>query len=334
MRRTLAKLAPILHLTRVTTAFAAIANVWFVVLWTQASAKEIGTPAMSDHPTWILLLGGAANALGLFAFAAALNDVLDLRRDRTLNPERPIASGRITLDAAVSLVVGTLMVAVLGAAVLGVQAVLLTLLVGGAILFFNAAGKFVPAVGLVALGLIYAGQMVVPNPQLVFVWPVWLVMTHSLAVAAVVHILKRKVPTLSRRAMGFAVFGWLFWTVIILVSGWARSRGEGGLWPGWVSPWSALGPALLAAVFVLMSYRKVRLYGPGPRAANKIARYGALWLALYACAWLIGQSIWAEEGSYARAAWILTALSAAGFIGMTVLREAYALLEHPLGYRR
>ncbi|HYE02332.1 MAG TPA: hypothetical protein VD963_03750 [Phycisphaerales bacterium] len=333
MRRLLARLAPILHLTRITTAFAAIGNAWFVILWSRAGAgHEPGNPALTALPLGVVLLGGAANALGLFAFAAALNDVLDLKRDRMIHPERPIPAGRLTLDAAIRLVLGTFMFAVLGAAVLGVQGVLMTLLVAAAVLFFNAAGKFVPAVGVVLIGLLYAGQMLTPNVALRFIWPVWLVMTHGLAVAVMVHALRRKVPALSRRGTLFAIAAWAGCSSLVLALAWVR-LGEDGLWPDWVAPGSAVGPGLLAALFAFMCWRKVRQYGPGPRAANKIARYGALWLALYSCAWLLGQA-WAFGGAYTRAAWILTALTAAGFLGMTVLRETYALLEQPLAYRR
>jgi hypothetical protein len=328
MRRMLLRLAPVLHLTRVTTAFAAVANVWFVILWTRASGEHEGAPAaLRDTAAWVLLLGGAVNALGLFAYGAAMNDLLDIRRDRMFHPERPLPSGGISIDWAIALVVGTLMSAVLGASVLGMGAVLLTLVVGAAVFFYNAVGKFVPAIGLVLLGLIYAGQMVVPNLRLVFVWPVWLVMTHSLLVGGLSHVLGRKVPGVSRRATVVAVMGWAFWTAAMLYAGWWRASGDGGLWPEWVMGRAAIWPAVLAALFVAMAWRKVRVHGAGPRAAEKVARYGALWLALYACAWLGGQGYW-NEGM------ILGALTLAGFLGMTVLRELYGVLERPLGYRR
>jgi len=278
-------------------------------------------------PLWLLLLGSAVNALGLFGFATALNDVVDLRRDQATHPERPLPSGRLSLDAAISLVALTFGAAVLGATPMGMQAVLLTLLVAGAILFFNAMGKFVPAIGLVVLGLIYAGQMVVPNLSLKFVLPVWLVMTHALVVGLAAYAMGRKVPGLSGRAIAFAVSGWAFWSAVIIYYGDKRG-GEDGLWPSWVSPWAAAGPATLAVLFVLLSWRRAKLLGKGPRAADKISRYGSLWLSLYACAWLFGQGYWTEG-------WILAALAAAGFLGMTVVREAYALLEQqPMGYRR
>jgi 4-hydroxybenzoate polyprenyltransferase len=328
VRRLLTRISPALHLARVTTAFAAVANVWFVILWTHASRpREPATAAFDSMPLWALLAGGAVNALALFAFATTLNDVLDYRRDQFTHPERPIPSGRVSVDGAITLVVCTLGAAVLGATVLGTQAVLLTLLIAGAILFFNAAGKYIPGVGLVVLGLIYAGQAVIPNLNLRFVWPVWLIMTHALLIGAAAHIAGQKSPALSTRAVLFAGVGWAFWSGVMLAVGWARNRGEGGLWPDWVKPSAVIGPVLLIVLFAALSWRRVILLGRGPRAAEKIARYGALWLALYACAWMLGQN-------YAAGALILIALTTAGFLGMTILREIYVMLEHPMGYRR
>ena len=42
MRRLLQSIAPFLHLTRVTTAFAAVSNVWLIVLWTRFHEDERG----------------------------------------------------------------------------------------------------------------------------------------------------------------------------------------------------------------------------------------------------------------------------------------------------
>ncbi len=327
MRHTLVRLAPIFHLTRVTTAFAAVANVWFVILWTRASgAAEGAPPSLHSHPIWLLLLAGAVNAAGLSAYGSDLNDILDLRRDRTMNPRRPLPAGALTIEWAVAVVVATFMTAVVGASLLGMEAVLLTVLVAAAILFFNAAGKYIPAVGLVLLGLIYAGHMVVPNLYIVFVWPIWLVMSHSLAAGWLAHVIGRKVPRLSRRAVLFAFAGWAFWSVVMLASGWYRARGIGGLWPDWVNPTAAIGPILLAALFALVVWRKIRRAGKGTRSGEKIARYGSIWLPLYSCAWLLGQR-------YDTEALIMGTLAAAGILGTTVLRELYSLIEQPVGYR-
>jgi 4-hydroxybenzoate polyprenyltransferase len=336
MRRLLLRISPVLHLARVTTAFAVVANTWFVILWTRANAMHEAAPAvLLERPLWQLLSAATLVALGLFAFGAALNDILDVRRDRALRPDRPLPAGRITLDAAVALVVGTMLAAILGATAFGTPAVLLTLLMLAAIFLFNVAGRFIPALGLVILGLIYSGHMMIPNVHLRFLWPVWLVMTHALAVGALAHIMANKVPRLSRRAVVAAGTGWLFWTAMILLLQWRRDEAPvaawppplSSLWPEWVSPAAALGPAILAALFVLVAWDKVRRLGPGTRAAEKISRYGALWLALYACAWLLGDN-------HITAALILGALATAAWLGMTALRELYGLLEQPVGYRR
>lgn len=330
-------MSPALQLTRVTTAFAAAANAWFVILWTRAAGPilEPGFRQLHEAPLWLLLTGGAVNAVGLFAFGTALNDVLDYRRDQRLNPDRPLASGTLRLDAAVTVVVVTFATAVLGATVLGMPTVLLTVTLAGAALIFNAAGKYVPAFGLILLGLLYAGQMSAPNLNLHFVWPVWLVMSHALAVAGLRHALSGRAPAISRRAIAFSVAGWAFWTSVIIVTGWWRNHpadAEGwtgawaGMWPAWVNPRAAIGPVVLSIAFAVWAWRRAVTLGPGPRAAEKIARYGALWMALYACAWLLGQGFNAE-------ALVLGLLALAGFMGMTVLREAFVLLEQPVRYR-
>lgn len=328
MRGLMHRIAPILRLTRITGAAAAVGNVWFVILWSRAhAAHEPGTQAVHAAPLALLLAGGVLVSLGLFAFGTTLNDLLDFRRDRALRPERPLPSGRVGAEVAVAVVVGTLLASILGSTVFGTGAVLLTLLVAAAILIFNLMGKFIPALGLVVLGLIYAGHMVIPNVRLVFVWPVWLVMTHALVVAAATYTMAKKTPPISRRAVVAALCGWVFWSGVLALIAWDRA-GEGeGLWPSWVDPEAALWPAVLIAVFALLSWRRVQQFGAGPRAAEKIARYGALWPVLYGCGWLMGAG---RTGGAA----VMFTVAVIGYLGMSFLREVYGLVEHPIGYRR
>ncbi len=330
MVRLLQRLAPVLHLTRITTAFALVANTWFVILWTRANSAfegQAGPPnRLAQGPLWALLGGGALVALGLFGFGACLNDILDVKRDRALRPDKPLVSGQISMDAALTLVFMTMLASFLGATVFGTEAVVMTAVVLGAIFAFNAAGRFIPAVGLVSLGLIHAGYMLIPNVELRFLWPVWLALTHSLAVAAVTYRMSQKVPKISRRAAAATLAGWIFWSGVVLWLQWTRGVPR-SIWPAWVSLQTALWPAALVVLFVLVAWGKARGVGPGARAAEKVSRYGSLWLALYACAWLVG-------AGYQREALILVVLTACAFLGMTVLREAYGLLEQPMGYRR
>lgn len=316
--------APMLRLTRVTSAFAAVANVWFVALWTRAFPQEPGPPLSPALPAWLQLLAAAVTGVALYAFAAVLNDILDFRRDRALHPERPLPSGELSLESAAYLCAATLITAFLAATALGLPAAGLTAFTAGAILAYNVFARHLPAIGLVTLALTYAVHMLIPNPWLTFVWPVWLVMTHSLVVAAVAHRIAGRRPPLTRGGAALIALGWAIWSIALLALGWERS---GSLWPTWVPLSSAAPPLALAALFALFAWRRVKTSRGGERAADRITRYGGLWLALYHAGWFVG------VGKRDEAA-ILGALTLFGFIGMIALREMRGIIEQPLTYRR
>lgn len=318
--------ASILRLSRVTTAFAAIANVWFVILWSLAASDESPPAALVETPLWLLLGAGALAAGALYAFGTALNDIFDVHRDQALRPHRPIASGAVRIETAVLSTAITLLLAILGAAAFGTVGVVLTLGLLLAILVFNATGKFIPGLGLLLLGLIYAGHMMIPNVMLRFVWPVWLVMTHALCAAGLSHVLGRKSPALTRRAIVFALAGWLIWTALLLTPNWPHARDviTDPFHHGFAGP---VAVVVLLIAFGVVVVRRLRALGPGPRLADKIDRYGAIWLALYACAWLFGAGFVVQG-------WIMAGLAAVGILGMVILRETYNLVDKPVGYRR
>lgn len=326
MERLISRLSPVLHLTRITNAVAAVANVWFLILWTRAAPIEQDTAPLPilTQPLWLLLGAGLILAIALFAYAMALNDTLDIRRDRALYPERPIPSGRISLDTAVTLIAASIIISTLAALILGTAATAMCLLVAASILVYNTSLKYFPSIGLVLLGLIYAAHMLIPNIRLQFVWPVWLAMTHALLIGALTHHLLTKRPALTPPILALAGAGWLFWSAVLLAVGWRRT---GHLWPEAIAPTTAIAPTLLFIAFILLAWRKAHKATSRARAAEKIQRYGSLWLTLYAVAWMAAEQHLAESI-------ILASLAALGFLGMTTLREVYSLLEFPVGYRR
>jgi len=326
MRKTLIKLAPMLKLTRVTTAFGAVANLWFIILWARFNEEETGTEIVMNAPLGILLGGGLIAGVGLYAFGMSLNDLLDVHRDRALGRAgSPIVDGSASIELAVCMVAATLMLAVLGAMVFGTGAILVTLMLACAILVFNVLGKFVPGIGMVLLSVIYAGHMLIPDLWVQFLLPVWLVMTHAMIVAGLAGHLGRRSPPISKRAVIFALIGWAMCSLILLVLAISR-MGEYGLWPAYVPITAGLYPLGFMGIFALMIHRRYKKVGMGPALGEKVSRYGAIWPALYACGWLAGSGLWTAFG-------YMVALTTTGFIVMTVLRELYSLIEHPVGYR-
>lgn len=330
MTSLIARLSPLLHLTRITAAFAVTGNVLFVVLWTRSVEAErdalasVRGIATGSAPLLLALTGGLFIALGFYAFAMVVNDIMDFRRDRSLHPDRPLPAGRVSLDAALGLTVSTILLAMLGALMLGTEPAMLAIVTAAAILLFNASAKFLPSVGLVLLGLIYAAHMLIANPQMLFLWPVWLAMTHTLAVGAFTHHLAGRRPTLNRQTLVLAVLGWLFWSMVL--AGLSIYR-NGSLWPDFVPGSAAIAPALLAGLYLLFAFSKMRSTRSASKAADKVQRYGALWLPMYAAAWCFGAGLlWPGVA--------LALLSIIGLLGMTILRELYSLVEHPIGYRR
>jgi len=322
MLRVLLRLTPALRLTRVTTAFAAVANVWFVLLWTRATEQEPGQAILRHHPIGVQVVGGFFVAVGVYAFAAATNDVLDVRRDRALRRDRPIAAGRISPESAVIAISIALVAAGAGATVFGLWSVRLVMAVCIGTLFYNFAARHFPSARVVLLGLLYAAHMLVPNPRLAFVWPVWVVMTHALAVSALTHRLGGGRPKLTRASLAWALVGWTFWSAALLGVGVWRT---GQLWPEWASWVGGVMVAALGVAFAIIAGAIARRT-PKSRAADRVIRLGAFWLALYGGAWLLGQGKIAEGVG-------ITAVAVTGFLGAVVLHEIALRLEAPLDYR-
>ncbi len=320
------KAAPMLKLTRVTTGFGAVGNLWFVILWSRTTQGEYLPAYLRDEPLWAALTGGLLVGLGLYAFGAALNDLLDLHKDRALGtPGHPIVDGSASLELAVCAVAGSLMLAILGATFFGTGAILLTIVLAVAILIFNALGKYVPGLGMVLLSLIYAGHMIVPNVWMRFLIPVWLVMTHAMVVLALAQYLGRRSPPISRRAAIFAGSGWVVCSLMLVALAWDR-RWNAGLWPDNVPLTAAIYPAVFVILFVIFIIRRTKRHGTGPQLDERITRYGAIWPTLYGVGWLFG-------AGHVQAALLMSALSLLGFLSMSVLRELYALIDEPVGYR-
>lgn len=310
-----------IQLTRLTMAIGAVSNIWFVILYTRADAQYHALPVHS-MPLGISLAAGAGVAVGLFAYAAALNDLLDVRHDSAFEPQRPLPAGRIRPAQAVVATVAALILAVLASLVFATTwAPILTLTLAALILFYNTAGKFVPGAGIVTVGLIYAGHMFIANHQLSFTLPIWLIMTHTMTIALAVHQLEDKRPVLSRRSLLGISAGWLFWSGVVIGIG----LEERALWPDDLPLWNLGWPLLAMAAFAIVIRWKTRRVG-SRAASEKLKRYGAMWQGFFDAAWLLAL------GLHGAAAGLGT-LALFGFAATTLLKELSGVSGRPLAYR-
>ena len=81
VHRLILRIITAIQLTRLTMAFGAVADVWFVILLTRAHGEYNYLPVYGMNLPGALL-AGATVAIGLFAYGASLNDVLDARHER------------------------------------------------------------------------------------------------------------------------------------------------------------------------------------------------------------------------------------------------------------
>lgn len=195
-----ARILSILQLMRVALALTAVADVWTVLL-----LKLPGQAPLAARP-WQLLFAGIASFF-LYSFGMVLNDLLDMGRDRFFAPARPLPSGRISPAAAIVLAVLCLLLSLFFAAMLVVfkphevvpVALFLALGVALLIVFYNAAGKYLGATGLLTLGLIRGLNCQLGRPEAPFLLVSAVLITHVAFASTVAYFMEVKRPRLRRR---------------------------------------------------------------------------------------------------------------------------------------
>lgn len=326
------KLVHLLELMRIELMFASVSHAWMVVLLSVsvepvARLNRALVPGLGWGVGWGLVLGGLVGA-GLTLFGVGLNDVMDVRRDRAFSPSRPIPAGRVALPAAMVAGLAALLLAVAASVPLGRASVLLTVAVAGAILFYNAAGRHLPAIGTLTLGAMHAVAAMIVNPGLAYLWPVWVIFSVMVASAMVVHRLEFKRPRLMAGDYAGAVGGWAFVSLVMVV--WMTQRGGLGASDGlrlWAWPLAGV------AVLVAGGWWLVRQAGAGeqPRrlrrmAAGRVERWTALGLIVIDAGWLLGTGHWLGG-------LLLLKLAVVAYVLRRVLEVLSDLAEPPPGYR-
>lgn len=311
------------QLTRLANAFAGVANLWFVVLWCRSHPEEEHlVDPLGDMSIWLLLALTAVIGIGLSTYAGALNDLFDYRKDATFSPDRPIAAGRISPQYAATVGFSSLILSIVCSIVLGPQISMMCLICAALILFYNAVTRHIPAFGFVTMAAIFGVHMLTINLGLRFIWPVLLIMVHVTVVYSLVYHLEEKRP----RMTILTILGTIIGLAGLALALEAQAGFRGVLWGRVYSWYGLMWPVAAVVVFTVTVVNKVRFASSRAYAAEKLQRYGSLWMGVYGLAWLLGAGLYTES-------LFLGAIVLMGTLWMLVVRDLGAWIEQPVGYR-
>ena len=274
------RLLTLLQFTRMALVFTAISNSLCTLLL--ATRGRVGPDeSVLEALSWQNILLVALISIGLYGYGMALNDIIDRRRDRQLAAHRPLPSGRIALATA-HVICGLLFLMALAAGFIygrrtppnGWMSLLLVLWTVFLIAFYDFAGKYLVAVGLLTLGLIRFFHALIPAPQLPLLWHPLLLFTHVSILSAVAYWWEEKRPELTV-AHWVAVLGGVALVDALAISI-VLARGAQ---VGWDK--GLLLPIGLAAAFVIVAWRIRRRSATSRQAGQTLMLSGLLWLIVY-----------------------------------------------------
>jgi len=282
------KLMYILELVRIEQVGSAVSNIWLVLFFSVYLEPANQTPlawlSVSFH--WAIVLS-AAVALGLVLFGVCINDVLDIHSDETFAPQRPIPAGRVTAGFAMGMAAFSVLMALCAAAFLGQYSSVLCAVTAVAILFYNTTLKFLPATGIIVLGLIRVMMMLIVCPTLSYTWPVIIAMVHVNLTATIAWWVQGKRPRLTASDVAQLCAGTVFWALLFVGSMvWRETLLIHNLPMLWIGPILAIACfSVLTAYFLKRKLKNLRKRRSG---GMQYFRLASLWLILYDAAWLVG----------------------------------------------
>ncbi|MDB5332814.1 MAG: 4-hydroxybenzoate octaprenyltransferase [Phycisphaerales bacterium] len=312
------RLLPLLQLTRMALVFTAIADSYATALLVREVPPERGGFA-ADVLQAGPMLAIAGISIGLYGFGMSLNDIIDRRRDRQIAAHRPLPSGRVGLLTAhfimLLLVAGALGAAAFYSAWTGNwRCLLLAVWTGALISFYDLAGKYLVAHGLLALGLIRFFHALIPAPQLPVLWHPLLLLNHVTILSAVAYHWEEKRPALTRNHW-WLVLGGLAAVDALSVGFVAWRRG----WSHMVlidQPAIALPlipPLAAVAAFVGIAWYVRRHTATSREAGQTVMLYGLLWLIVYDAAFVGAYTGWLQ-------AMLLVLLFPAAYFSVQLMR--------------
>ena len=238
------------------------------------------------------MLSITAVSVGLYGFGMSLNDIIDRRRDRQIAAHRPLPSGRVGVTTAHTIC------AILGLGAVGGgviysslsghwMSLVLVFCAAGLIVFYDLAGKYLVAPGLLALGLIRFLHALVPAPQIPVLWHPLLLLNHVAILSAIAYAWEHKRPTLTR-IHWWVVLGGLAIIDALVVALVLKRHGIDGLR---LTPWLAL-PGGAVVGFMCVGSWIWRHRAKRREAGQKLMLYGLLWLIVYDACFVFAYAGW------------------------------------------
>jgi hypothetical protein len=272
--------------------FTAISNSlceW--LLW----AHLRGGPARFSPMFWKQAVLVALISTGMYGFGMSLNDIIDRRRDRQLAAPRPLPSGRIGVRAAhvvcalliaMSIICGAIYARWSGQ---GWMSLVLLGFTAALIVFYDLAGKYLVALGLLTLGLIRLFHAVIPAPQMPVVWHPLLLLNHVTVLSLVAYRWEEKRPPLT------PIHWWTVPGALLVIDGlliWllAERRMQDGVSFAQalrITP-ALIAPGIAVVAFVLLGWLIRRRSATSREAGQRLMLYGLLWLIVYDCTFACG----------------------------------------------
>jgi 4-hydroxybenzoate polyprenyltransferase len=296
------RLLTLLQLTRMALVFTAIADSECELL---LSSHASGFPVSRR-----LVMAVAVISIGLYGYGMSLNDIIDRRRDRQIAAHRPLPSGRIGIITAhvicsllaVAALIGGILLDAWGNTDLALVLVVWTLLL---ISFYDLAGKYLVAPGLLALGLVRFFHALIPAARMrgldfstlavPVIWHPLLLFNHVTILSAIAYWWEEKRPALTRRHW-WAVLGTLAAIDAAVIARMWR-HGHISFMAAPLSPRFTL-PVAAIAVFIALGWLIRRNSSSSRESGQKLMLFGLLWLIIYdACyaaayvGWIAGLAI-------------------------------------------
>ncbi len=248
------------------------------------------------------LIAMAVTSIGLYGFGMSLNDIIDRRRDSSIAAHRPLPSGRVGIATAHAICVCLGLLAAWGGAAYahwtrptGWMSFMLVIATGLFITFYDFAGKYLVALGLLSLGMIRFLQAAVAAPWLPVVWHPLLLLNHVAILSTIAYHWEEKRPTLTKEHW-WTVFGGLAAMNLLVLGSVGWRRGDQTLRGAITAldPRPALLLPLAALVIFAVMAALLRRKDPRSReAGQKLMLYGLLWLIVYDALFVAAYVSWA-----------------------------------------